>query len=299
MTTNKAIPRSEEVRKRKSQSGTSSHTGYSRKSSHKSYQSTSTSKTKKKGSSTITRRGVYQPNYKQLDSALRNSRTKNTSSELTLPEFGPRWLSAILVVLMGFLWITLWNSDAFVITGAELSGNVRLVDSDINAVLPAIGESIFLSTPEQIEKDLAIIFPDIESIDVRIGFPNKVGITIQERTPAVIWIHPDGSKNWIDIHGFTFPIRGEVGGLVTITSFGDPPIQNGLTNDGQETNFKNEPINIPYIQPAQISNIIELNKLAPVGAEFSYSPKYGLGWKDPQGWRGGSPKEVIVTRPPT
>ena len=46
-----------------------------------------------------------------------------------------------------------------------------------------------------------------------------------------------------------------------------------------------EPINIPYIQPAQINNIIELNKLAPVGAEFSYSPKYGLGWKDPQGWR--------------
>ena len=75
---------------------------------------------------------------------------------------------------MGFLWITLWNSDAFVITGAELSGNVRLVDSDINAVLPAIGESIFLSIPEQIEKDLAIIFPDIESIDVKIGFPNKV-----------------------------------------------------------------------------------------------------------------------------
>ena len=284
MTTNQVFSRSEEVRKKKSQSASSKPSIKSRKSSHKSYQSTSNNNTKRKSRSTITRRGVYQPNFKHLDSVSRTSRAKNSSPGIAIPTIGPRLFSAILAVLMGFVWITIWNSNAFMITDTELFGNTRLVDSDISSVLPAIGESIFLSIPENIEKDLIIIFPEIETIKVEVAFPNRISITIKERTPVVTWIHPDGSQNWIDTKGFAFPIRGEAEGLVTIISFGDPPNQTELAVEGQDPSSEIVPTAIPYIQPSQITNILELNKHAPEGALFSYNPKYGLGWKDPQGW---------------
>jgi cell division protein FtsQ len=285
MTTNQAISRSEEIRKKKSKTVTSDQTKKIRKSSHQVYQSSNPSTSKKSRKSTLLRHGVYQPGIKRLEKASSTAKSKTSFSGFTIPSVGPRLVSAILAVLMGFLWITIWNSNAYVITGAEIAGTVRLIDSDLNAALPVVGKSIFTIVPEDVEKDLVSKFPEIESVEVKVALPNKILATITERTPVVVWIHPDGTQNWIDANGFSFPVRGEMEGLISISSFGDPPTETNPNLESSDNSPETTATSSPYIQPLLIANIIELNKLAPEGASISYNPKYGLGWKDPHGWR--------------
>jgi len=285
MTTNQAISRSEEIRRKKARSTSSEQTGRTRKSSHQVVQTSSPSSSKKNNKSTVLRHGVYQPGLKRLEKPASSTRSKSSGNSITLPVVGPRLLSAILVILMGFLWITIWNSDAYEITGAEYSGITRLTDTELNSTLPFIGESIFTIVPEEVENDLAGRFPEIENIEVKIALPNRIIVKITERTPVVVWIHPDGSQNWIDADGFSFPAQGEIDGLIAVNSFGDPPMQTIPNLEGSDNPSEISTISLPYIQPLLITNIIELNKLAPEGASISYNPKYGLGWKDPKGWR--------------
>ena len=282
MTTNQTISRSDEIRKRKTQSSPSDQTRKTRKSSHQVYQATSTS-SRKSNSSSMMRHGVYQPG-KLSERSKRQSNTRDKSATITIPTAGPRLISAILAVLMGILLIVIWNSNTFVVTGAEFSGISRLNESDLNSVFPYAGQTIFNIIPKDVENSLISHFPDIENIKVRIGFPNRIFAAITERTPVLLWVNQDGSQSWIDANGYSFPVDGEVEGLIAVTSFGNPLVPEVSAPEGSDTENVSSTIT-PFIQSTLLTNIIELNKLAPEGASISYNPKYGLGWKDPHGWR--------------
>ena len=181
MTTNQALSRSAMVRKKRSKTDTTKQSTRPKKSSHRNYQTTNVSNNKRGGRSTLSRQGVYQPNRRHLDTVYRSSKSKAKVPDITFPAFGPRIFSGILIGLMGFFWINLWNSPAFEITEARLSGNMRLVDSDINELLSVIGDPVFSVIPENIEKDLAIIFPEIKTVDVKVTLPNNIIVKLTER----------------------------------------------------------------------------------------------------------------------
>jgi hypothetical protein len=187
---------------------------------------------------------------------------------------------------MGFALLTMWNSPMFQVSGARVSGNFRLTEADINSSLKTIGKPIFSTLPEAIKEDLLLLYPEIETINVKISLPNQIIVHITERVPILVWQRQDGTADWVDAQGFKFPIRGQVENLVTITAYGDPPLlQVEAIESVDPANPTLPVVATEFIQPLMIKAITELIELAPQGAAISYDPSYGLGWSDPRNWK--------------
>jgi hypothetical protein len=189
---------------------------------------------------------------------------------------------------MGFALVTLWNSSTFKVSGAQLTGNVRITEAEINSFVPFIGKPIFSTVPEVIKDELVTRFPDIETISVKVSLPNKVSVHITERIPIFVWQYQDGTAEWVDAQGYKFPKRGEIENLVTISAYGDPPLNQVESTVLAESADSTTPVPVEqhnFLEPSMIKAITELIALAPQGAVISYDPGYGLGWSDPRNWR--------------
>ncbi|MGD0611776.1 MAG: FtsQ-type POTRA domain-containing protein [Anaerolineales bacterium] len=194
---------------------------------------------------------------------------------LTLPQFGPRWVSALAMVGLVFLLITLWTSSTFTIQGAELYGNQRLSLTEINASLGLAGQPIFKAVPSQIEASLLAAYPGLAQVNVRVGFPNRLVVTVTERTPLLAW-NQDGQVTWIDDQGIAFKPDGQVQGLIQVTASGTPP---------QPAVDPSTPLyERPFIAPETVAAMTALVPFLPSGVSMTYDPQYGLGWQDPHGW---------------
>lgn len=288
MTTNQVTSRSDAVRKRRSQSSPASNQKIKRDYRPVAIQSQVKSQTRTSGRSTQSRSQSYNTDRRHFDVAFNTSRANIRTPGITIPALGPRLISAILIGIMVFLLITLSNSPTFKVSSAQVTGNVRLSETDINAFLPYVGKPIFSAMPDVIKNELVMRFPDIETITVKVSLPNKVNVQITERTPIFIWQRQDGTAEWVDAQGYKFPIRGEIENLVTINAYGEPPLNQA------EPVFSTDPVNPliaeslvqpEFIEPSMIKAITELIALAPQGASISYDPSYGLGWNDPRNWK--------------
>lgn len=194
---------------------------------------------------------------------------------LALPQFGPRWVSGLAVVLLVFLLITLWTSSTFTVAGAELHGNQRLSQTEINASLGLVGQPIFKAVPSQIEASLRADYPELAQVKVHVGFPNQLVVTVTERTPVLAWSQ-DGQVTWIDPQGIAFKPSGQVQGLIQVNASGTPP---QLTVDPSTPLYAR-----PFVAPETVSAMMALFPYMPSGVAMTYDPQYGLGWQDPHGW---------------
>jgi cell division protein FtsQ len=227
--------------------------------------------TKGSASSRMTRN----PRRKAHDFAFSIGRTAVRAPALSLPNLGPRWISAGLTLLLGLLLYTMGTANTFKVTAAEVSGNQRLDTAEVNAMLGMVGQPIFKAIPSQIEKNLRAAFPDLAGVHVTVAFPNRINVALVERTPILIWSQ-DGKTTWIDTNGVAFMPRGDVQGLIQIASSGTPP---QLPVDPQK------PISDQlFIEPAMVKAILALYPQVPSGSPMIYDPKYGIGWQDPRGW---------------
>jgi cell division protein FtsQ len=287
MTTNQASARSETVRKRRTQPvPQNSPQKIKRDYRPAAVKSPVKPISRTSGRSTQSRSQSYNTNRRHFDIAINTPRANIRTPGITLPALGPRLASAILIVVMGFTLLTMWNSPMFQVSGARVSGNLRLTEADINSSLKTIGKPIFSTLPEAIKEDLLLLYPEIETINVKISFPNQIIVHLTERVPILVWQRQDGTADWVDAQGFKFPIRGQVENLVTITASGDPPIlQVEATESVDPANSIMPVATAEFIQPLMIKAITELIELAPQGAAISYDPSYGLGWSDPRNWK--------------
>jgi cell division protein FtsQ len=256
MTTNHAVARSEVVRKRRTQSVPQSPPQKIKRNYRPENVKTPV-KPRVTNKYSQSRQVPYNSNRRHYDIAFNTSRTSVRTPGITLPTLGPRLVSGILIIVMGLSLLTLWNSTIFQITGARVIGNQRLSESEINAALQVIGKPIFTAVPEEIRKDLNSVYPDIASVNVKIGLPNQVIINIKERTPMILWQEVDGNAYWIDSQGVKFPARGQAENLVTVIAHGEPQIPPVETSDSSGNNS---------------------------GKTNAFDPSYGLGWSDPRGW---------------
>jgi len=287
MTTNQASARSETIRKRRAQPAPQTPSQKIKRDYRVvAIQSPVKPKTRTSGRSTQSRSQSYNTDRRHFDIAFNTSRANIRTPGITFPVLGPRLASAILIVIMGFALLTLWNSPIFQVFGAQVTGNLRLTEADINSSLQIIGKPIFTTKPELIKQDLLLLYPEIETITVKASLPNKIIVHITERVPIFVWQRQDGTAVWVDAQGFKFPIRGEIENLVTINAYGDPP---SLKVEATEsTDLADSLTTVPpaeFIQPLMIKAITELIALAPQGAAISYDPSYGLGWSDPRNWK--------------
>jgi hypothetical protein len=217
-------------------------------------------------------KGSHRQGY---DFAFSLGRTAVRAPLLSLPNLGPRWVSAGLTLILGLLLYTMVTANTFKVTALELTGNQRLVAEDVSARLDLIGQSIFNAVPSRIENDLRTAFPDLAGVSVQVGFPNHIRVAVVERVPILAW-YQDRNTTWIDTNGIAFTPRGDVPGLVQIAASGIPP---------KPAVDPKTPINDqPFIGPDMVQAILSLHPQVPDGAPMVFDPKYGMGWQDPRGW---------------
>ena len=202
-------------------------------------------------------------------------RTTVHAPAFNLPQLGPRWISAGLTLLLGLVLYTMLTSNSFIVKGADVSGNQRLDAAQVGDALGVTGQPIFNAIPSQIETNLRTAFPDLAGVTVKVGLPNRIYLSVVERTPILLWSQGD-KITWIDSNGVSFMPRGNVPGLIPIAANGNPP---QVSEDSNHSAYGQA-----FISPAMVQAILTLHPQVPAGSPMIYDPKYGMGWQDPRGW---------------
>jgi cell division septal protein FtsQ len=207
----------------------------------------------------------------------------NQGAEMRLPSIpsiaiGWRLLSVILVIGLGFLIYTVWNSSMFRVSTIDVVGLVRLTDQEINSVINVIGKSILFVNPSIIEEQLQTAFLELAETAVDIDLPNKIIINVLERQPVLTW-QEDGKTVWVDEDGVIFPVHADgdpgltvIGTDLLSLSANDP----GTMEEGEELS--------QTLPEGLVSAILIMSKEAPEGTPLEYDGEHGLGWQDPRGW---------------
>ena len=234
----------------------------------------SPSKSKQARGSTSNRM-TKNPRRNGYDFAFSLGRADVRAPALSMPQLGPRWVSAALTLLLGFLLYTLWTASTFTVAAAEVRGNQRLGSEEVYAMLGMAGQPIFKAVPAQIETNLRTAFPDLASVRVHIGLPNHIIVDVVERMPILVW-YEGGAVTWIDANGVAFMPRGDVQGLIQVASNGAPP---KVPSDPTKLLYDQS-----FIAPEMVKAMVALSPHLPAGVSMTYDPHYGMGWQDPRGW---------------
>jgi cell division protein FtsQ len=205
------------------------------------------------------------------------NRPKAPTISMPKIRIGPRLLSFLLVALCAAGLYYMFSMDPFIVREASVVGNNRVGVEQIANILGVANQPAALLNPAQIEYNILATFPEIATASVEVGLPANVVVTVSERQPVVSWLQ-SGQMTWVDAQGYAFPPRGEVSGLVTVTSTGAPPTPTNL-NLAQTIGAR------PFLTSDLSAAIVTLSPLVPEGATLVFDPGYGLGWSDPRGWR--------------
>lgn len=209
------------------------------------------------------------------DISLSLGRAVVRAPALNIPQFGPRWVSATLTLMLGFILFAMWTASPFTVTSAIVRGNLRLSADQINSMLGTYGQPIFKAVPARIIDNLHAAFSDLQEIDVRVQLPNRIIVDVVERAPVLAW-YQDGVVTWIDASGVAFMPRGEVPGMVVVAANGSPA---QVAPDPALPLYEQK-----FIDPAMIQALTVLARDVPTGMTMIFDPVYGMGWQDPRGW---------------
>lgn len=182
---------------------------------------------------------------------------------------GPRLLSAVLFGATLLAIQRVVTSPGFQVGSVEVIGQRMLSANQVRSIARSEGRSVFLIDPAA-AADRLTAMPEIASARLRVRWPNRVTIQIEERHPLVAW--NDGGRTWwISPDGMAFLEHGEWPGLVKVEAdepalrIGDDPLQ-------------------PVIEPELLWAAAALSAQVPEVDVLRYHAEHGLGFKDPQGW---------------
>ena len=196
-------------------------------------------------------------------------------------------VSGLLACMMLLSLYFLLFSPTFQVQTVEVKGVERLSTADILLVLGVSGAQVVTLDAAELEKNLSLAFPDLESVDVRIGLPGRLVVTAVERQPVLRWL--DGNtEQWLDASGIIFPARGDGSALFTVQGDTLPGLVEeplsvfpgaaaiGQTNPAFLTKRR--------LAPEMVTKILALQTVVPAGTPLLFSEAKGFGWLDPQGW---------------
>jgi hypothetical protein len=188
-----------------------------------------------------------------------------------------RLLSGVLVAALAFLVYHLWNSPSFRVEEAEIVGLQRLNSRDVNAVLDIEDEPIFAIDPEALTRKAQEAFPEFASIQVEVGLPRSVRMTVEERQPILTW-KQEGRTVLVDASGVAFPQRdlATASPALVVEAFSSPPTT--ILDGGMEVST------MQFMPVDMVSAILSMSAQAPQDTPLVYDSKHGLGWRDSRGW---------------
>ncbi len=209
--------------------------------------------------------------------------------------FNWQMISGPLAVILLVVVLLLTNLSTFEIQGVDTVGITRVSAADLVTVLRSNAGSIFTLDRQKAEKALAISFPELTDIHLKVDFPAKVEISARERQPILAWSYKDQTL-WIDQDGVVMPVRGDVGSLITIKSNVIPPLTTAVDTSNGALDFSqiaaanknaadDSKLILPQISPDVLQAAIGLTAQLPEGAILIYDPVNGMGWFDQRGWK--------------
>jgi len=178
-----------------------------------------------------------------------------------------RFFSGVLSVALAIALILLWDAPYFRVESVDVQGVKRFTPLEISRAINAVNNPVFAIRPDQLEKDLQLTYSGFSSVDVKVEWPAKVRVIIEERDPVISW-NWEGHIRWVDEEGIGFDPHGEGVDLITIHS---SMLPSTATNQ--------------FLESELVSAVVKMARHAPEGVEMSYDPEHGLGWKDKRGWQ--------------
>ena len=191
-----------------------------------------------------------------------------------------RLLSLLLVFLFSAVLYYVFNSPTYRVHDVQIDGLARLSDDTISRSLLVYNKPIFMIEPEALEDQIIKTYPGVISTSVRVGFPARVEVLIEEREPLVAW-EQDSDIQWVDAQGMAFPKHGEAENLVRVLASASPPAPFVLEDESPEAGEKSLKV---FMSAKMVESIIALNGNAPVGVPIVFDDSHGFGWRDPSGW---------------
>jgi len=195
-------------------------------------------------------------------------------AEVSLPslpilKMGARLVSAVLLAVV-LLWLQqAVSKESFRVARAEVTGAQFLGESKARSVAQVEGKSVFLVDPAAVVRRLQAL-PEVVTAEVRVEWPNKVAIELQERHPMIAW-NDAGRVWWISADGIAFLERGYWPGLVRVSS--EAPV----------LRISGDPLG-RAIDPAIVTLAAALSSRLPQTPTLTYDTAHGLGYQDPRGW---------------
>jgi hypothetical protein len=187
---------------------------------------------------------------------------------IALPN-GIRWVELGLAGICMAMLIFIFASDYFYVQSINTIG-VRYVDLDrVYAVSGLHGSHILWVNPAQATEKLLQAEPNIKHADIKIVWPAKILVTIEEYEPTILW-QQGGAENWITSDGKVVAALTSRPDLLPIIA--DAPAE-PLTVGGS-------------VPPAAVEGAILLKALRTNIESLHYDPINGLSYQDGRGWRG-------------
>ncbi len=228
---------------------------------------------------------------RRIDVALHEPGAEVRLPAIPLLHLGWRGISLLLVLMMLVSLFMMWKAPIFRIETIETKGMQRLTKSDLNAVMGALGKSVFTINPVAVKRTLSQAFPEFSKISVKVGLPASVAVVVNEREPIIDWLQ-EGSETWVDSEGVSFPVRGTISGtLIKVEAHGTPPTV-ALSSSGDGVGATPDGLLMPgspitstlRLSTELVDSIRALSAKMPVDTVLAYDSERGLGWKDPKGW---------------
>ena len=202
----------------------------------------------------------------------------DVGAELRLPAMpnvhvGWRVISGLIAAATLAAMFFMWSDSDLLVSAVDLRGAQRLDAAAVEAVIKVVGSSIFSIETDSIYALLRQQFPELQSVNVSVGFPAKVIVRVEERAPVLAW-EQAGLTVWVDAAGVSFISQGNDESLIQVTALEAPPTLGG-ENYAQHQLIRSE----------MVRAIQDLSRIAPQGAPLIYDPRLGFGWTDPGGWQ--------------
>jgi len=184
--------------------------------------------------------------------------------------------SVFIVILLGVAIYLSLSLPYFHVPSVTVLGNNRLTREEIETASAALGQSIFMVQPDEVEARLRMTYPELLSVQVDVYLPNHVYVTMTEREPVIFWEQDEG-YTWIDSTGVAFRPRGLVTGLILVKGLVVPPPGQAPLDDPLSPQ--------PYMQKELVDAILVLAQHVPADSIMVFDRSFGLGWTDSRGWK--------------
>lgn len=183
---------------------------------------------------------------------------------------GPRLLTAVLLAAVLAAIQQALASPMFRVAEASVAGNRILTAAQVHMLVGASDRPSFLIDTQAAERAL-LRQPEVLSAEVRLGWPNRVSVSLVERHPMIEW-DDAGRVWWICPDGVAYLKHGEWPGVVRVRS------------DDKVLTITEDPLQ-PAIPAEVLRSAAVLNAQLPQeAASLVYEPGRGLGFEDARGW---------------